>query len=116
MSLFIMGCTKNKGTIQAVGQITEIESLSEISLGQTDTVVVIFNGGTNGCAIADHLETKVTDNSVSIKAYYNYPKAQEICTTNIPVHTLKYTFKPTKKGLYTYKSFDGEITVTTLVK
>ncbi len=111
-----MSCKKDNVSTSAVGEIISIESLNEISLGESDTVVVTFGGGTNGCANADRLQTVMVANTITIKAFYNYPTEPQICTQNIPVHVLKYVYKPTAKGTYTYKAFDSDISVTTLVK
>lgn len=119
-SLFFMACTKEKSPSQnydsKLGQIISIESLKEISLGENDTVLVTFVGGSDGCATPDRLETNIIGNSTTIKAYYLYPSKPTICPQNVPFHVLAYVYKPNAKGTYTYKNVDNDIFVTTVVK
>lgn len=105
--LFLLSCTQEKvdPTI-LIGQITQIKSLVNITLGQSDTITVTFRGGINGCAKADHLEATTIGLTVIFKAYYNYPLHATICTDNLPIHQLKYVFKPAAKGTYNYQSFN----------
>jgi len=114
--LFLLSCSEEKAdTTVLIGQITKIESLANITLGQSDTIVVTFNGGTDGCAKADHLEATTTRFTITFKAYYNYPAHATICPENIPIHQLKYVFKPTSKGTYTYQSLDSDAASATKV-
>lgn len=119
LCFFAMDCTKEDdptGYRISIGKIDNIESLSSISLGQTDTIVITFSGGTNGCAHPDHLETTIIGNTIVFKAYYSYPTDQRMCPLNIPIHHLKYYFKPPSVGTYTYKSFDTAAESSTVVK
>lgn len=120
LCFFAMNCAKEEdptGYRISIGKIDKIESLSNISLGQTDTIVITFSGGTNGCAHADHLEPSIFGNTIFFKTYYNYPTDPRIiCTCNIPIHTLKYYFKPPSVGTYTYKSFNTAAESSTMVK
>ena len=117
--LFVLSCAKDKVDTDDssidLGKITNIESLKNISPGQNDTLVVTFSGGTNGCYKPHHLEATLTDLSTTLKAYYYVPGQPIVCPENIPVHTLKYIFKPTSKGTYIYKSFDTDVSATTIV-
>ncbi len=114
--LFVLSCTEDKTETNVfAGEITAIESLTNITLGNSDTITVTFRGGTDGCAKPDHLEAAFAGNIVTFKAFYNYPAHPAICPLNIPVHRLKYVFKPASKGSYTYKSFDNDVTATTQV-
>ena len=116
---FVLSCSKdnviNDNSNEEVGKITNVESLKNIQLGQNDTIVVTFSGGTNGCYKPHHLETTMTGLSTTLKAFYYVPGQPIVCPENIPVHTLKYIFKPTSKGTYIYKSFDTEVSATTIV-
>jgi hypothetical protein len=114
--LLIISCTKDKGSNGiAPGRIINIESLHNISLGQTDTIIVTFGGGTDGCAKPDHLVATLTDHTITIKSYYNYPVQPQNCTQNIPVHQLQYVFKPASRGNYIYKSIDTNVSTSTTV-
>jgi len=117
--LIVLSCSKDIDTTTdskiALGEITSIETLQRIPLGLTDTVVVTFTGGTNGCYKPHHLNAGITGLSTVLYAYYYLPGQPVICTDNIPIHTLKYIFKPTSKGIYVYKSFNTKITATTIV-
>jgi hypothetical protein len=114
-----LGCSKDKVNTSdqgiAPGKISSIESLNNIPFGQTDTIVVTFNGGTNGCAKPHHLEATRTGLSISFNAYYYVPGHPIICPDYIPVHKLIYTFKPASKGIYTYKSSGTNVSATTIV-
>lgn len=119
LCLFALSCSKDKvvnddSTIE-LGEITNIESLKNIQLGQNDTIVVTFSGGTNGCYKPHHLEATMIDLSTTLKAYYYVPGQPSVCPENIPVHTLKYILKPTSQGTYIYKSFDSAASSTTVV-
>ena len=117
--LFLFACTKENDDddmVISTGSIYKIETLREITLGQTDTIEVTFSGGFNGCAVADRLETLLIGNTTTIRSFYQYPKKSQICTQILPVHMLKFTYKPTVKGTFTYKSFDTDITASTVVK
>ena len=117
--LFVLSCSKDKVVTDDsslyLGKITDIETLKNILLGQNDTIVVTFSGGTNGCYKPHHLEATLTGLSTTLKAYYYVPGQPIVCPENIPVHTLKYIFKPTSKGTYIYKSFDTDVSATTIV-
>ena len=117
--LFVISCSKENVVTDdsnvEPGKISSIESLKNIHLGQSDTIVVTFSGGTNGCYKPHHLEATLTGFSTTLKAYYYVPGEPIVCTQNIPVHTLKYIYKPTSKGTYIYKSFDTNVTATTIV-
>lgn len=117
--LFVLSCSKDNvdtdNSNEELGKIANIESLKNLQLGQNDTIVVTFSGGTNGCYKPHHLESTLTGLSTTLKAYYFVPGQPVFCTDNIPVHTLKYIFKPTSKGTYIYKSFDTEVSATTIV-
>lgn len=114
--LFLMGCTsENNDSEVFIGKITGIGSLTNITLGESDTITVTFSGGNDGCAKPDHLEAAFAGTTISFKAYYNYPVHPTICTENIPIHQLKYTFKPTSRGNYTYRSFDTDASAETKV-
>ena len=117
--LFVLSCSKDKVVTDDssidLGKITNIESKKIISLGQNDTIVVTFTGGTNGCYKPHHLKATLTGLSTTLKAYYYVPGQPIVCPKNIPVHTLKYIFKPTSKGTYIYKSFDTDVSATTIV-
>ncbi len=109
----IFSCTKDsddeRNSGVNLGKITNIESLKNITLGETDTIVITFNGGDNGCAHPDHLEASITSFTIVFRAYYNYPIEPTICPENVPIHTLQYIFKPTSIGIYTYESFNTEV-------
>lgn len=117
--LFVLSCSKDKVVTDdsnaELGKISNIESLKNIQLGQNDTIVVTFNGGTNGCYKPHHLEATLTGSSTTLKAYYYFPGQPIVCPENIPVHTLRYLFKPTSKGTYIYKSFNTDVSATTIV-
>ena len=115
--LFLFSCN-NKNTedyVVKTGSIINIESMKTISLGATDTIIVTFGGGTNGCASPDHLEVSILENMLSFKAYYKFPTTPRICTDNLPVHTLRHVFKPESKGTYVYKSTDTDVFTMTEV-
>ena len=114
MILSLLSCKKDKSEKIAIGSITAITSLNEISLGQNDSISITFGGG-DGCSTPDHLEAKQTDSTIVFKAYYKYSTKEQICPDNLPVHHLIYVFKPLMKGKYTYKSYDSNITTTTIV-
>jgi hypothetical protein len=120
LCLLALGCSKDKLNTNnqsiAPGKIISIKTLNRIQLGESDTIVVTFNGGTNGCAKPHHLAATTTGLSTTLKAYYYIPGHPTVCPENIPVHTLIYIFKPTSRGTYTYKSFDTEVSATTIVK
>lgn len=86
------------------GEIYEISAKESIELGETITIKVKFNGGTNGCALPGHLRFVQYDFSISIQAFYKYPKEVRPCTMAIPQHTLTHDFKPIKKGEYTIQA------------
>ena len=114
--LFILSCTKDESDkVTALGQIDNIVSLKTIQLGQSDTIVITFGGGTNGCAKPDHLVPIPSGNTITFKAYYNYPKKSQICTQNIPIHKLQYIFKPINRGTYSYKSYNTNASSTTKI-
>lgn len=115
--LACLSCTKEEESEKgiAIGKISKIESLGNISLGQSDTILITFWGGSNGCAQPDHLEAFIGESTITFKAYYNYPKEAKICPENMPIHTLKYIFKPVVKGIYTYSSFDTDVKSITVV-
>jgi len=114
--LFLMSCTEEKNdSMVFMGKITGIESLTSISLGASDTITVTFSGGNDGCAKPDHLETAIAGTTITFKAYYNYPVHPTICTANIPIHQIKYVFKPISKGTFNYRSFDTDASAVTIV-
>jgi len=116
LCIFLFGCTEEnvEPTIYS-GQITKIESLANITLGQSDTIVVTFSGGTDGCAKPDHLEATLAGFTFTFKAYYNYPAHATVCTDNIPIHQLKYSWKPTSTGTYSYRTLDSAAASATIV-
>lgn len=117
--LFVLSCSTDNvvtdNSNEKLGKIANIESLKNLQLGQNDTIVVTFSGGTNGCYKPHHLESTLTGLSTTLKAYYFLPGQPVVCTDNFPVHTLKYIFKPTSRGTYIYKSFDTNVSTTTIV-
>ena len=119
LCLFVLSCSKDNVVTDdskvGLGKITNIESLKNIQLGQNDTIVVTFSGGTNGCYKPHHLEATLTDLTTTLQAYYYIPGQPLVCPENIPIHTLKYIFKPTSKGTYFYKSIDTAVSSTTIV-
>jgi hypothetical protein len=119
LCFFVINCSKEEELKTDyeinIGKIINIESLSNISLGQSDTIEITFSGGINGCAHADHLETSAIADTIIFKAYFNYPINPRICTDNIPIHKLKFVFKPSSVGTYTYRSFDTESESITIV-
>ena len=119
LCLFVLSCTKDNVVTDdskvGLGKITNIESLKNIQLGQNDTIVVTYSGGTNGCYKPHHLEATLTDLTTTLQAFYYIPGQPLVCPEDIPIHTLKYVFKPTSKGTYFYKSFDTAVSSTTIV-
>jgi len=119
LCLFVLSCSKDNVVTHdskvGLGEITNIESLKNIQLGQNDTIVVTFSGGTNGCYKPHHLEATLTDLTTTLQAFYYIPGQPLVCPENIPIHTLKYVFKPTSKGIYFYKSIDSAVSSTTIV-
>ena len=119
LCLFVLSCSKDNVVTDdskvGLGKITNIESLKNIQLGQNDTIVVTYSGGTNGCYKPHHLEATLTDLTTTLQAYYYIPGQPLVCPENIPIHTLKYIFKPTSKGTYFYKSIDTAVSSTTIV-
>jgi hypothetical protein len=119
LCFFVIDCSEEeeleKNYEISIGKIINIESLSNISFGQSDTIAITFSGGTNGCAHSDHLETTIIGDTIIFKAYFNYPIYPRICTDNIPIHKLKFVFKPASVGTYTYRSFDTEYESRTIV-
>lgn len=116
---FAISCSKENvstddSNVEA-GKISSIESLKNIHLGQNDTIVVTFSGGANGCYKPHHLEATLTGLSTTLKAYYYVPGQPIVCPENIPVHKLKYIFKPPSKSTYIYNSFDTDVSATTIV-
>ncbi len=115
LCLFLWSCSKDKLQPRiAIGEIFKTESLQTISLGQSDTITVTFGGG-SGCAAADHLETNIAGNVITFKAFYKEPSGPVVCPAVVPVHQLKYIFKPVSKGNYIYKSFDNNVSSETTV-
>jgi len=118
--LFMISCSKdadnNRDKAIHLGSIFKIESLGNISLEQSDTILISFSGGTNGCCYADHLEVSTLGNTVLFKAYYNYPLEPQMCPQNAPTFSTKYIFKPSSVGTYTYKSFNTAAESSTEVK
>jgi len=112
----LISCINKSASKITIGQIHSIKSLNEISLGENDTVFVVFGGGYNDCSTPDHLEVIQKDFLITIKAYSKQPTKPEICLDNVPSQTLSYIFKPISKGTYTFKAFDSEIISTTKVK
>ena len=119
LCLFVLSCSKDNVVTDdskvGLGKITNIESLKNIQLGQNDTIVVTFSGGTNGCYKPHHLEATLTDLTTTLQAFYYIPGQPLVCPENIPIHTLKYVFKPTSKGTCFYKSIDSDVSSTTIV-
>jgi len=117
--LFVLSCSNDNvvtdNSNEELGKIAKIESLKNLQLGQNDTIVVTFSGGTNGCYKPHHLESTLTGLSTTLKAYYYLPGQSVVCPDNFPVHTLIYIFKPTSRGTYIYKSFDTNVATTTIV-
>ena len=117
--LFVLSCSKDNivtdDSNAELGKISNIESLNNIQLGQNDTIVVTFSGGTNGCYKPHHLEATVTGSTTTLKAYYYVPEQSLVCPENIPIHILRYLFKPTSKRTYIYKSFNTDVSATTIV-
>jgi hypothetical protein len=109
----LLGCKEDK--LVAVGQIGKIESSKTISLGQSDIITVTYTGGSSGCSGANHLESEIIGNTIIFKGYYHYPIKPTVCPATAPNHILQYVFKPSAKGTYTYKSFDTEVSATTVV-
>ncbi|WP_026897949.1 hypothetical protein [Daejeonella oryzae] len=114
--LIIFGCSKkDQPDLGAkMGEIYSIKSLSNISLGQTDTITVSFGGG-SGCSSAHHLEAKIIENTISFTAYYVDPPDDRVCPAVVPTHQLKYFFKPGSKGIYTYKSANNSVSTASTV-
>lgn len=84
------------------GKILSVKCPTTVAIGDTATIEVSFSGGVNGCAKADHLNVTKNKEAFSIEAFYNYPKKPSICTMQIPMHSLTYSFTPEKKGVYTF--------------
>jgi hypothetical protein len=118
--LFMISCSKdfdnNRDIGIHLGNIYKIESLGNISLGQSDTILIYFSGGSNGCFHADHLEADTLGTTILFKAYYNYPLEPQMCPQNAPTFSETYIFKPTSVGTYRYKSFNTEAESSTDVK
>jgi hypothetical protein len=114
----VFGCTKesvNEDKNVYLGNIINIQSRGNISLGQSDTINVIFDGGETGCSQADHLEATFSGSTIFFKAYYNYPIKPIVCPYTMPVHSLTYIFKPKSVGTYKYKSYDSKVEATSNV-
>ena len=116
--LILLSCNNSNidNKIVKTGIIRNIESLKTISLGQSDTITITFEGGTNGCAKPDHLGVSINGKTISFIAFYNIPSNSTICPDNIPIHTLKYVFKPNVKGTFSYISTDINTSTTTIVE
>lgn len=118
--LFMISCSKdldnNKDIGIHIGNIYKIESLGNISLGQSDTILISFSGGSNGCFHADHLEVNTLGTTILFKAYYNYPVEPQMCPQNAPTFSITYIFTPSLIGTYRYKSFNTEAESSTEVK
>ena len=59
--LLVFSCSKEKTVTDesiVLGKIISIETLKTISLGQNDSIIVTFTGGTNGCYKPHHLEKR----------------------------------------------------------
>ena len=117
IALFILlslGCTRISYHI-IEGKIEKIESSGSIALGQNDTITVTFTGGVNSCASPDHLKTDIRGNTIVFWAYYKYPRKNDICLQAMPVHQLKYIYKPKKNGIYFYEGANSSHSCTSEV-
>ena len=88
------------------GQIVEINGPDTAFVNELISIEIVFNGGTNGCAQPSHLETKLIDSILNIKAFYSVPNFPTICTQNIPIHKLTFNFTPERVALYVIKAED----------
>jgi hypothetical protein len=117
--LSIIGCSidfdNNSNICVKAGNINKIESLGNISLGQSDTIVISFGGGANGCFHADHIDADILGTTILFKAYYNYPREPQLCPDNAPTFILKYIFTPSSVGTFRYKSYNTEAEASTEV-
>jgi hypothetical protein len=114
----VFNCTKesdNEDKNVKLGNIIIIQSRGNISIGQSDTIFVVFDGGETGCSQGDHLEASISGSTVFFKAYYNNPKEPFLCPDIMPVYSLTYIFKPKSVGTYKYKSFDSKVEAITNV-
>ena len=102
------GCKKNEPDFDILsGRIYKIEVEPITPLNRPVKVKVLFGGGVDLCAKADHLETSVTGNVITFTAFYKYPKNSPVCPLSIPGHELEYLFTPEAKGKYIFKSAEG---------
>lgn len=117
--LFTISCSKdidyNSDIGIHIGNIYKIESRGNISLGQSDSIVIYFSGGANGCYHADHIDADILGTTILFKAYYNYPLKQQMCPDNAPTFILTYIFTPSSVGTYIYKSYNTEVASSTEV-
>lgn len=113
-------CTNDKESnnerITSEGTILTIEASANLSFGETDSIRITFKGGFDGCAAPDHIKAESNGQITYLKAYYNYPSKPQACTQHAPIHTLIYVYKPTIKGICSYRSNrDASISASTIV-
>ena len=123
--IFSLGCTKSEieptvseqlpcNWVQYDGEIDKLVSSDSMPLGETDTIIVYFWGGNDGCAVPIGLSHRQSDTLVVFNAYYRYPEVncELFCAQNIPYHKLGALFHPDHKGIYLLQSNSKEISTT----
>lgn len=115
LSLFLLtNCTKEDFN-RHQGTITKMSGPESVQAGTPFVIEVTFNGGTNGCAVADEQQTAGDVNGTVITAFYKTPKAEQICTMVVPVHSLNLSAKFDDPGTYHFTSKDGTVSYSVAV-
>lgn len=107
-ALIFTACSSDEYDILK-GNVTDIVGPESIPIDTPFELEVIFSGGTDGCAAADHLEHTKTDTSFQIVAYYRYPRGEQICTMHIPTHKLNLSCTLTQPGEHVFMTEHGEV-------
>lgn len=92
------------------GHIIAFDVATEIRAGERVEINVTYEGGNNGCAVADHLETSFENDTLFIDAWYRVPKEEQVCAMVMPVHQLIHEFTPNRSGAFVVSNLDRSVT------
>ncbi len=108
-------CTNNSdSTIEVIeSQIISISCPSTVNSGNNVEVKVQFTGE-NGCSKPHNIKAKKVGQLIQLQAFYSRPKNPEICTTELPIFTLSYTFFADLPGPYFFQSAGNSLIADTL--
>lgn len=97
------------GFTKHLGQVIAFDVAEETRAGDRVEISVTFEGGNNGCAEADRLETTFENDTLFIEAWYRTPTEEKVCAMVMPVHQLVYEFTTERSGRFVVSNLDRSI-------